>query len=135
MRLSWKEKACKATNLARVLSALQEAQAHHVAGDLPGIGIEANSVRQDGSFQTLQELREAGCWEQEWKWKRITHPIWEISFSVSLPPLPNIPIPSLRLPVTSILEEQLISGGSSERFSSTDCSLSDTSISDHRSQI
>lgn len=46
----WKEKECQETNLAGVLAALQEAQAHHVAADLAGVGLAAGAVGEDGSF-------------------------------------------------------------------------------------
>lgn len=65
MRWSLKEKGCKEPYLARVLSTLQEAQTHHVVGDLAGVGLAASTVREDGSIQALQELRVVSCWVQE----------------------------------------------------------------------
>lgn len=59
------EEKCKESNLARVLSTLQEAHAHHVAGDLAWVGAAASAVGEDGSVQTLQELRVVFCWAQE----------------------------------------------------------------------
>lgn len=53
------------THLAGVLSALQEAQAEHVASDLVGVGALASGIREDGCIQTLQERRHAGCGRQE----------------------------------------------------------------------
>lgn len=49
------------TNLAGVLAALQEAQAHHVAGDLAGVGLAAGAVGEDGGVQALQELGVVVC--------------------------------------------------------------------------
>lgn len=63
-KTEWME-AQKETHLARVLSALQEAQAEHVASDLVWVGTAAGRIREDGSLQTLQEIRVVGCRVQE----------------------------------------------------------------------
>lgn len=56
-----KEEDCRETDLAGVLAALQEAEAHHVAGDLAGVGVAASAVGQDGGVQALQELGVVIC--------------------------------------------------------------------------
>ena len=50
---------------ARVLATLQEAQTHHVVGDLAWVGFAASAIREDGSVQTLWRLRVVSCWAQE----------------------------------------------------------------------
>lgn len=42
--LRWREKECKGTNLARILSTLQEADTDHVSGDLAWVGTLARTV-------------------------------------------------------------------------------------------